>query len=347
LRKSGKKLRIAASVVGVLLLLTWCCALYLTSVPGESYAGPLPNLTEAERATAARIKTHIAAIASRPHNTDHYSDLESAARYIETQLHQMGYTPQRQVFQADGKEVRNIEVVVEPSNGTQRGTVVVGAHYDSYGMAPGANDNGSGSAALLELAHIFRANSMQPDARIRLVFFVNEEPPYFQDTGMGSSEYAKKLAGEDEKLIGMISLETIGYYRDEPGTQHYPFPLGLLYPDNGNFIAFVGMTQSREFVRATVKVFRDQTAFPSSGGVAPGLIPGIDWSDHWSFSNFGYPALMVTDTAYFRDPHYHQLTDLPDNVDAEKVARVTHGMAKVIWQMASHGWPTGAVGPAR
>jgi len=346
LRKPGKKLRVAALVIGILLLTSAAGALYLTSVPGKSHTGALPDLTEAESVTAARIRTHIAAIATRPHNTDHYDDLEAAARYIETELEKMGHTHQPQIFEADGKRVRNIEVIIEPRAGSQRGTVVVGAHYDSYDKAPGANDNGSGTAALLELARLFRANPQQPDARVRLVFFVNEEPPYFQDTGMGSAEYAKKLAQSGEALIGMISLETIGYYRDAPGTQHYPFPLGLLYPDTGNFIAFVGMTSSRDFVRATVKTFRDQTAFPSAGGVAPGFIPGIDWSDHWSFANYGYPALMVTDTAYFRDPDYHHPTDLPAKVDVEKVARVTHGVAKVIWRMATQGWPTEAVAPS-
>jgi hypothetical protein len=343
LRKPGRKLRIASIIIGALLLACVTGILYLTSVPGVSYIGTFPGYTEAERATAARIKTHIATIASRPHNIEHYDDLEAAARYIETELEKMGYAPQRQVFEVDGKSVRNIEVIIEPEAGAIRGTVVVGAHYDSYGDAPGANDNGSGTAALIELARMFKANQ-QPDARIRLVFFVNEEPPYFQDKGMGSAEYAKKLAQARESLIGMISLETIGYYS---GSQHYPFPLGLFYPSRGDFIAFVGMSSSRDFVRATVKAFRQQAMFPSDGGVAPGFIPGIDWSDHWSFANYGYPALMVTDTAYFRDPDYHKPTDLPAKVENEKVARVTHEMAKVIWQMATRGWPTEAVGPSR
>jgi hypothetical protein len=343
LRKPGKKLRLAALAVGLLLLVVTGGALYLTSVPGASYIGTFSGYTEIERATAARIKTHVTAIASRPHNIEHYDDLEAAARYIENELEKMGYIPKPQVFEADGKNVRNIEVIIEPRSGDQLGSVVVGAHYDSYRDAPGANDNGSGTAALLEIARIFKANA-QPDARIRLVFFVNEEPPYFQDKGMGSAEYAKMLANVNERLIGMISLETIGYYK---GPQNYPFPLGLLYPSTGNFVAFVGMIESRAFVRATVKAFRERTMFPSDGGVAPGFIPGIDWSDHWSFARYGYPALMVTDTAYFRDPHYHQITDLPANVDSEKVARVAHGMAEVIWQMASQGWPTESVGPAR
>jgi hypothetical protein len=157
---------------------------------------------------------------------------------------------------------------------------------------------------------------------------------------MGSYRYAKLLAERREPVIGMISLETLGCFTDEPGSQHYPPPLGMLYPSKGNFIAFVGMVGSRDFVRALVASFRSHTAFPTAGGVAPGFIPGIDWSDHWSFEEFRYPAVMLTDTAYFRYPHYHQPSDTPDKVDYERLARITHGVERVVREMVRPEWPT-------
>jgi hypothetical protein len=316
---------------------------YLTAVPGVSHQGALPTSTDAEAATAARLLTHIRAIASKPHNVEHYDELEKAARYIEGELTALGYRPVPQIYQVDGRAVRNIEVVIEPAQpDANTKTVVVGAHYDSYEDTPGANDNGSGTAAVLELARLLADLRNTANKRVRLVLFVNEEPPYFQTPDMGSHRYAKLLAERREPVIGMISLETLGCYLDYPGSQQYPPPLGLLYPTKGDFVAFVAMTGSRELMQNLIGSFRKHTKFPSVGGVAPGFVPGIDWSDHWSFEEFRYPAVMITDTAYFRYPHYHKTTDTPDKVDVDKLARITHGVERVIREMAGPDWPTTA-----
>ena len=323
-------------------------ARYMTAVPGASYQGALPPPTDAERATAARLLGHIQAIASKPHNVDHYDELEKSARYIEDQLKALGYQTVPQIYEVEGRQVRNIEAVIEPAAANvSTGTIVLGAHYDSCDDAPGANDNGSGTAAVIELARLLADLRNKTPARIRLVLFVNEEPPYFQEPEMGSLRYARLLAERREPVIGMISLETIGWFRDDPGSQHYPFPLGLLYPDKGNFIAFVAMTSSRNLMQALIGSFRRHTQFPSTGGVGPGFVPGIDWSDHWAFEEFRYPAVMITDTAYFRYPHYHKTTDTPDKVDTDKLARITHGIERVVREMAAPGWPTAAVSPGR
>jgi Zn-dependent M28 family amino/carboxypeptidase len=147
---------------------------------------------------------------------------------------------------------------------------------------------------------------------------------------MGSLNYARALARRNERVAAMYSLETIGFYSSEPGSQVYPAPFGLIFPDRGDFVAFVGMLGSRALVWKTVRSFRSHTAFPSIGGVAPGFIPGIGWSDHWAFAEQGFPAVMVTDTAPFRYPHYHRASDTADKVDAEKVARVVKGIERVI-----------------
>jgi hypothetical protein len=329
---------VLALVAGAAIL----AARYFTAVPGTSHAGPLPALAADEKVTAARLASHIRAIASRPHNVEHYEELEKAAHYIEGALKALGYEPAAQVYQVDGRAVRNLEVAIGPPG---RGTIVVGAHYDSYGDAPGANDNGTGTAAVLELARLLADLRDKTETRIRLVLFVNEEPPYFKTTDMGSHRYARMLAERREPVIGMIALETLGSFSDEPGSQKYPPPLDLLYPDKGNFIAFVATTGSRDLMQALIGSFRGHTNFPTVGGVAPGVIPGIDWSDHWSFEQFRYPAVMITDTALFRYSHYHKPSDTPDKVDVERLARITHGVERMVRDMIRPDWPTKPVTP--
>ena len=312
---------------------------YTLRMPGRSHAGPLPPLTEDERQLALTLRRHVEAIASRPHNTRFPEELEKSARAIEEFLASLGYTPQIQKFDADGVEVRNIEVAIEPESAgavspEDVSTLVIGAHYDSAGIAPGANDNGSGVAALLELAQLMKSHAMIK-TRLRMVFFVNEEPPHFQTTTMGSLVYARALAATREKVRAMLCLETLGAYSDRPGSQKYPPPLGFFLPDVANFVAVVGTLGVRSLAAEVTRRFRESVAFPSIGGVAPGFIPGITWSDHWSFGEFGIPAVMITDTAMFRYHHYHLPSDTPDKIDYERLARVTAGLAKVVRGMAT------------
>jgi hypothetical protein len=324
-------LLLAAIVVPALVLAGYGMLRYMTGVPGEPHRGTLPPLTREETELAALLKRHVATIAAREHNLAHYDELEKAARYIEATLASFGYTVGRQEFVADGKPVRNIDAVIEPSAGTaDPGVVVVGAHYDSVRGSPGANDNASGTAAVIELARLLRDLDGKTGKRIRLVLFVNEEPPYFRTEAMGSLNYARALAQRKERVVAMYSLETIGFFSSAPGSQHYPAPFGLLYPDRGDFVAFVGMLGSRPLLQQTVRSFRSHTAFPSIGGVAPSAVPGIAWSDHWAFAEHGFQAVMVTDTALFRYPHYHRASDTPDKVDTESLARVVKGIERVV-----------------
>lgn len=234
-----------------------------------------------------------------------------------------------------GQSVRNIEVVIEPaSQEANASTYVVGAHYDSPDDSPGANDNGTGVAGILELARLLR--DLRPERhRLRLVLWVNEEAPYGKTPDMGSWQHAKRLKDAGERIEGAIALETIGFFTDEDGSQEFPPPFGMIYPHRGNFIAFVGLIGARPLVHRTLASFRRHTKFPSIGGVAPGFLRGIDLSDHWAYHQFGFPAMMVTDTAPFRNPYYHQLDDLPDNVDYESLARVTKGLERVIRELVN------------
>jgi Peptidase family M28 len=326
---------LAALVLLAFLAVGYGALHYMTGVPGRSHRGPLPPLTDEEMALAASLKLHIASIAAREHNIAHYDELEKVARHIEATLASFGYAVGRQEFSADGRLVRNIDATIEPpAEKPDPAVIVVGAHYDSASGTPGANDNGSGAAAVIELARLLRDLDHKSGKRIRFVLFVNEEPPYFMTEAMGSLRYARALAERRERVVAMYSLETIGFYSSEPGSQHYPAPFGLIYPDRGDFIAFVGMLGSRPLLQETLRSFRAHTAFPSIGGVAPGFIPGIAWSDHWSFAEHGFQAVMVTDTALFRYPHYHLPSDTPDKVDSEQLARVVKGIERVVRDLA-------------
>jgi hypothetical protein len=330
---AARMLWVAALVVVLLVGLGYGALHYTTGVPGTPHTGPLPPLTAEEAALAATLKTHIAVIAAREHNVAHHGELEKVARAIEATLASLGYTIGRQEFPADGKMVRNIDVSIEPADGrSDPEVIVVGAHYDSAPGTPGANDNASGTASVIELARLLR--DLKSNKRIRLVLFVNEEPPYFSTDAMGSLRYARALAERKERVVAMYSLETIGCYSSAPGSQRYPAPFSLIFPDRGDFVAFVGLLGSRALLQRTIGSFRSHTSFPTIGGVAPGFIPGIGWSDHWAFAQQGFQALMVTDTAPFRYPHYHLPTDTPDKVDVESLARVVKGMERVVRDLA-------------
>ncbi len=307
---------------------------YSIVFPRQPFKGPLPELSAAQTDLAARLQTHVTAIASTPHNIDHYAELEAAAAYIETTLKGFGYTPTAHVFEVDGHDVRNIEIVFEPTTATPNPPcIVIGAHYDSADDVPGANDNGSAVACALELAHVL-ATFKPADYRLRLAFWVNEEAPYGKSPDMGSWQHAKTLKDAGENIAGMIALETLGYFSNEPGSQQFPKPFNLVYSNVGNFVAFVGLPGSRAFLRKALASFRSNTPFPSIGGVAPGFLEGIDLSDHWAFHQFGFPAIMITDTAPFRNPYYHELNDLPENVDYQSLARITTGIEKMTRELA-------------
>ena len=215
-----------------------------------------------------------------------------------------------------------------PGGARAKEIVVIGAHYDTVYDCPGADDNTSGIAGLLELARLLKNH--HPARTVRLVAFVNEEPPWFQTENMGSWVYAKEAHRKKENIVAAVSLETIGMYSDVEGSQKYPEGFRALYPSKGNFIGFIGDLSSHGLVRDAVRSFRSGSQFPSEGSSAPAWITGVGWSDHWSFWQEGYPGIEVTDTAPFRNPNYHQPTDKPDTLDYDRMARVVHGLVRVV-----------------
>ena len=303
-------------------------------MPGRSYSGPLPPPSPSQAALAVDLRRNVETLASGigKRNVSHPEGLARAEKYLADGLAAAGYTVERQTYIVAGVPCTNLIAEI-PGNREPGRIVVVGAHYDSVHECPAANDNGSGVAATLALARLFAG---KPGAlTLRFVLFVNEEPPYFWTSNMGSLVYARACKARGEDIASMLSLETMGCYSDEPGSQRYPPPFSLRYPSEGNFIAFVGNYASRVLVRRCVSSFRTHAQFPSEGAALTMLVPRIGSSDHWSFWKQGYPAVMVTDTAPYRYRHYHKLTDTPEKIDYERLARVVEGLRGVVADLSS------------
>jgi len=261
--------------------------------------------------------------------------LTAAARYIEEQLSTMGVNLQRHEFFVNEQGFVNLEVLAARADSSRRepACIVVGAHYDTVPGTPGADDNASGVAALLELAQQLGREHL--DRTLRFVFFPNEEPPFFPDAGMGSAAYAGKLRSERVDVHVMISLEMLGYYSDRAKSQKYPPGLSLFYPDRGNFIGLISNLASRQRLRETKRAFMASTGFPCESLAAPEWTVVVGLSDHHSFWSQGYPALMVTDTAFMRNPHYHGSSDSAETLDYERFAEVTRGLVSAIRRLGT------------
>lgn len=324
-----RSLLLIALICGIALL----ALLHLTRMPGRNYLGALPALTPDEQTVESNLRKTVNYVAGTigERNVIAYQPLEKTAQFIETSFSAMGYGVQHQEYTVQMRKVRNLIAEIRGDKKPQE-ILVIGAHYDTVADCPGADDNTSGVAGLLELARLLRHS--HPARTLRFVAFVNEEPPWFQTEDMGSLVYAKELKRRGENVVAAISLETIGMYSDQEGSQQYPAVLGTVYPKKGNFIAFVGNVGSAELVRRAVAAFRKSVNFPVEGAAAPAAVTGVSWSDHWSFWEQGYPAIMVTDTAPFRNPHYHQPSDAPGTLDFDRMARVVSGMKGVINDLA-------------
>jgi len=265
-------------------------------------------------------------------NVFHPSALDSARDYIAQEWRTAGLEPRLQTYPARGVESSNVEIVLQGERHALQ-SIVVGAHYDSVLGSPGADDNASAVAALLELGHVLAAAARA--RTLRLVAFVNEEPPFFLWGNMGSQVYARAARMRNEDIRVMLSLEMLGYYRDEPRTQYYPPLFRWFYPNRGNFIGFVSNLRSRHELSRVYRAFRNNSDFPAERAAVPAWIPGIGWSDHLSFWRQGYRALMVTDTAFYRYPYYHTSEDTPDKIDYARLTAVTNGLAGALVELAN------------
>ena len=324
-----------AAAIAVILVAIAAAALLLYRtfrMPGRSYRGTAPPPARELVGELRRDVHALAGIIGERNIVTAPEAFAEAATFIEETLLKAGYAPQRQTFEVDGVPCANIEVeirgAVNPND-----IVVIGAHYDTVAGSPGADDNATGVAALLAIARRFARQ--KPARTIRFVAFANEEPPFFVTEQMGSWVYAKRSRARGERIVAMVSFDAIGFYSDAEGSQQYPAMLEAVYPSAANFVAFASNIGSRALLQQCVEVFRRHATIPSEGGALPEDIPGIGWSDQWSFWRHGYDAVMVTDTALFRNQHYHTRTDLPDTLDYDAMARTTEGLLAVTRALSS------------
>ncbi len=340
---------VSACLLLPLLASLGACAVLM---PGDNFEGELPLLTPAQQSLSQRLREDVHQLAGiiGERNLAHPAQLKAAENYLAASLARAGYQVHWQTYTAvtphstpidpalanQHHEVSNLWVdlpgLLRPDE-----VILVGAHYDSVNnfhtvASPGANDNASGVAAVLQLARDMAGE--HPDRTIRFAFFTCEEPPYFWTEQMGSLVFARQARRLNHSIIAMLSIETIGRYSQEPGSQSYPPLVDLAYPDIGNFIAFVGMSSAEDLVKRCVGTFRATTSFPAEGAALPTLIPRVGSSDHWSFWKQGYPALMITDTAPYRSTDYHKASDTPEKLDYESMARVVEGLRAVITDLA-------------
>lgn len=313
-----------------------CACQTTVRMPGQAHQGPLPASTADELRLAGALRNDVRALAADigERNSAHPAKLERARAYVAHRLEAAVRPVDRHRFTADGASFENLTVIVPSavSAATDDRVLLVGAHYDSAPGTPGANDNGTGVAALLALADRFARVPAQ--RTIWFVAFTNEEPPYFGEAGMGSRKYVVERGASLTKVGAMISLETMGYYSEAEGSQQYPWPLGWFYPSRGNFVGIAGNHESRELIRQLVGDFRSTTPFPMEGAALSRSREPIGWSDHSPFWDLRIPAVMVTDTAPFRYPHYHRPSDTVDKVDFDRLARVVLGLERALRLLA-------------
>lgn len=330
---TGAALIRVAVFAGIFAILVFWVWLAMIRMPGRSYEGPLEPLTPGEVLLRDALRRDVEMLAGQIGQRNIFlpEKLAAAADFIKVSFAAAGYEVHTQQYEVQKTACRNIEVEIA---GIERASeiIIVGAHYDSVMGCPGANDNATGTAAVLALARPFAGKKMS--RTVRFVAFVNEEPPFFRTADMGSTVYARRCRQRDENIVAMLALETIGYYTDQPNSQKYPPGLSLFYPTTGNFIGFVGNFSSAQLVQQAISSFRRNSRFPSAGGALPDVIAAVSWSDHFSFQREGYPAIMVTDTAPFRYEHYHTANDTPEKIDYDRMAKVVAGLEKVVADLA-------------
>lgn len=315
----------ACILSGFVVFGVWAYKAMVDIRPKVERLGPNDKAGAVVTVLEGHLQAHVVALAEKigPRNVFLPAKLHASAEYIRSFWEELGYDVTPQVFEVDGTSCENLSVEI-PGKRQPEKIVVVGAHYDTVSHSPGANDNGSAVASLLELSRLSREEVW--DKTIRFVAFTNEEPPFFKTRHMGSLVYAKGCKQRKEDIAAMICLETMGYYTQEPKTQGYPFPLNFFYPNTGDFLAVVGNLSSKPLVKSFAAAFMQAIDFPIECAAPFGFITGVDWSDHWSFWQCGYQAIMLTDTALFRYPYYHSPQDTEDKLDYHSLARVTYGI---------------------
>lgn len=323
MKKALKSLR--RILIGVLLV----AALLLTGI-WVWICQPVWVRTEtaARRADPQRMEQVVRTLSVdfSPRDYMHPENLLKTVDLIDSHFQQTGGTVSRQSFTGFGEPYVNVRCLLD-GPGDRR--LVIGAHYDSHADTPGADDNASGVAGLIELAYLLSGQALPCD--VELVAYCLEEPPFFGSEEMGSYVHASRLMDQQVDVIGMLALEMIGYFQDEPGTQTYPLPFfHALYPSAGNFIAVIARPTERQMVEEVKRSLKRIEGLEVHSFLGPERMPGIDFSDHRNFWKFDIPAVMITDTAFYRNQAYHAEEDTWDRLDYSRMALVAEGTARVV-----------------
>jgi hypothetical protein len=261
---------------------------------------------------------------SPPRHAFNLPSLNKSAAYIHSEFSKVSDQVRYQPFQVEGQEYKNVICTLGPATPER---IIVGAHYDVCGDQPGADDNASGVAGLLELGRLIKQSSPQLKYQVELVAYSLEEPPYFKTAAMGSAVHARSLAKAGNQVRAMISLEMIGYYSEEKNSQSYPVAaLKAIYPDKANFISVVGNMDQGKLVRHMKQMMQAGSNIDVQSLTAPAAVPGVDFSDHLNYWKYKFPAVMITNTAFFRNPHYHLPSDRIETLNFDKMAEVVRGV---------------------
>ncbi len=274
------------------------------------------------------IKSHLTAITKTLHfrNYKNIAQLNKTAEYISTVFQQYSDSIRIQEYAVNGQIYKNVICSFGTEN---KKRIIIGAHYDVCGDQEGADDNASGIAGLLELCRLLQGQKLKQ--RVDLVAYTLEEPPYFRTEYMGSYVHAKALADNKTEVYGMISLEMIGYFKDEKKSQSYPVGLlSLFYGNKGNYITLVKKLGAGQFARSFCRKYKSAKSIRTKTFTAPPSLPGIDFSDHLNYWKFGFSALMITDTSFFRNKNYHEPTDTILTLDIKRMAQVIDGIFNTI-----------------
>lgn len=311
-----KKMTIA--IIRILALLILAMVLIWVFIAQPTFKS---NTRSSARVDQRRLKHHVVTLARTyyPRNHREMENLDLCAAYIKKHFEKAGGRARYQDYAVSDKRYRNVIGVFGKDKGNK---IIIGAHYDSFYSTPGADDNASGVAGLIELAYLFGRE--KPGKEIELVAYTLEEPPYFMTSHMGSVVHSDAIYRNKEKIKGVIVLEMIGYFSDAWGAQLYPVPIVMnaMYSNRGNFITVVGNVRQRSFTKAVKIAMKNATDLPVYSINAPKLLPGIDLSDHQSYWRHGMNAVMITDTAFYRNFQYHQSGDTPDRLDYQRMSRV-------------------------
>jgi len=256
------------------------------------------------------------------------TELNRAGNYVYREFLKHSRSVRKQAFIDKRNEYFNVISSYGPRDAPR---LIIGAHYDVCGNQQGADDNASGVSSLLELGRMLSEINLLLDIRVDLVAYTLEEPPFFRNFMMGSAVHARSLEGENAEVLGMVSIEMIGYYDDAKGSQSYPIKaMKLVYPTRANYISVVSKMGDGDFLRKIKRGLKSQNHVKVKSVIAPASVPGIDFSDHLNYWDRGYKAAMITDTSFYRNGNYHQSGDTPETLDFTRMAHVTDGILSFI-----------------